>query len=139
MTRGVYNTKQKERILAYLIEHQRQRVSADELAARLSLGKTTAYRHLEALVASGEATKYALASGATCYQYVADASQCKRHSHLVCTRCGEMLHVDCDVMQQLQGHMAERHGFALDAEKSMLYGCCARCAGRKEGEKPCRC
>lgn len=126
-SRGVYNTKQKESILNYLSKRPMRRVSADELAHALEVGKTTAYRHLEALARAGATRKYIGGNGETCYQYVEDANACSRHSHWICTDCGEMLHIDCERMDELAKHMLSSHGFRLDAEKSVLYGRCASC------------
>lgn len=130
--RGVYNTKQKTQILSYLSEHKQQRLGVDEVVQSLmeldvKVGKTTVYRHLEALSGQGAVHKYVSASGVTCYQYVEDASECKRHAHLVCAGCGELLHVECALMEQLKRHMLLEHGFDLDAEKTVLYGRCGRC------------
>ena len=136
-SRGTYNTRQKARILDYLIEHEQRRLTVDEVVQRLaergtSVGKTTVYRQLEALAEQGTVHKYA-ADGVTCYQYFRDAEECKRHSHMVCTGCGDLLHVECDLMKQLFEHMRDEHGFALDSDRSVLYGRCARCA-RGEGK-----
>ncbi len=130
--RGAYNTRQRAEILDYLESHRQCRLSVDELVKSLAergvaVGKTTVYRLLEALALSGAAKKYPGADGATCYQYVADASACQHHSHLVCEGCGDLLHVECDVMKRLASHMLHEHGFALDEERTLLYGRCARC------------
>ncbi|MDL2206687.1 transcriptional repressor [Eubacteriales bacterium OttesenSCG-928-N13] len=134
--RGSYNTKQKSRILDYLMAHEQQRLTVDDVAQRLmeqgdSVGKTTVYRHLESLSEQGAVHKYVSASGAICYQYMADTSGCEHHSHLVCTDCGGLFHVECDLMHALSGHMKQEHGFELNGEKSILYGRCAECASER--------
>lgn len=125
--RGSYNTRQKAQILEYIEAHPRMRLTVDELARTLEVGKTTVYRLLEAMSESGQVRKYQDADGATCYQYVRDTDACSRHSHLICTDCGELLHVDCELLQQLIDHVLDEHGFALNTEKMLLYGRCANC------------
>lgn len=136
-SRGAYNTRQKAQILDFLIEHEQRRLTVDEVVQRLfergtSVGKTTVYRHLEALTEQGAVHKYA-ADGITCYQYLSDGEDCKHHSHLVCTGCGDLFHVECGLMKQLSEHMRDEHGFELDDERCVLYGRCEKCA-RGEGE-----
>lgn len=135
--RGAYNTRQRAEIHSYLSEHKRQRLSVEQLTEGLlqrgvKVGKTTVYRYLEALSNKGAARKYVNAEGATCYQYIEDASDCARHAHLVCTECGELLHLECELMRSLSGHMHSEHGFVLDEQRTVLYGRCGHCAAQKE-------
>lgn len=130
--RGAYNTKQKAQILLFLSGHKQRRLTVDEISQSMAqqghgVGKTTIYRHLEALALQGAVLKYVSAEGVTCYQYFEGASGCEAHSHLVCTDCGELMHLDCELVRELDRHMMHEHGFALDNAKTVLYGRCAQC------------
>ena len=137
--RGEYNTRQKRELLRFLKEHEWENFSLDEVVLRLrergaSVGRSTAYRYLEALAEQGSVRKYAGAQGVTQYQSVADAGECSRHFHMLCKRCGTLQHVDCALMDALSRHIAEHHGFQLDARETTLVGVCAKCAREERGE-----
>ena len=130
-----YSTRQGTLILSYL-EKNIGPYTADELAERLHsrVGKATVYRHLERLCDAGLVRKFFPAEGVSAsYQYVGGHGDCKRHYHMVCSRCGRLFHLDCEQLKELTEHIKERHGFLLDPERTILYGICADCS-RKEAE-----
>lgn len=137
-TRGEYNTRQRELLLQYLQANVQRRLTVDEVMQALKargkkIGKTTVYRHLESLCEQGAVRKYAPGVGASaCYQYLLNAGACKEHFHMVCASCGEMFHVDCDLMEDIVRHIRQSHGFMLDIEKTVLYGRCEACAKREK-------
>ena len=136
--RGEYSTRQKRELLKFLKEHELENFSVDEVVLRLrergaSVGRSTAYRYLEALAEQGSVRKYAGAQGITQYQSVSDSDGCSRHFHMLCKRCGTLMHVDCGLMESLSRHIAEHHGFQLDARETMLVGVCEKCARRDAG------
>ena len=104
--RGEYSTRQKRELLKFLKEHELENFSVDEVVLRLrergaSVGRSTAYRYLEALAEQGSVRKYAGAQGITQYQSVSDSDDCSRHFHMLCKRCGTLMHVDCGLMESL--------------------------------------
>ena len=135
--RGEYSTKQKRGILNFLKEHELENFSVDDLVFHLEqegdkIGRSTVYRHLEALAEQGSVRKYQNAQGMTQYQHVSDDGRCDRHFHMLCKNCGRLWHVDCEWMESLEKHISEEHGFTLDPRDTMLVGICARCAGKEE-------
>ena len=135
--RGEYSTRQKRELLKFLKEHELENFSVDEVVLRLrergaSVGRSTAYRYLEALAEQGSVRKYQNAQGVTQYQHVEDDGRCAHHFHMLCKRCGALLHVDCERMNALTEHIAEEHGFQLDPRETVLVGICARCARGEE-------
>ena len=127
MPRGAYATKQRALIYDYLRAHPRSKITIDELAEALSVGRTTAYRLLIQLAEQGDVHKYKSADGAQCYQYVEDPVECARHAHTVCSDCGELIHLECDFVSTLRAHLLQEHGFALDDQRTVLYGRCEAC------------
>ena len=67
------------------------------------------------------------------YQYIDEGRHCRDHLHLKCVRCGEIIHLDCHFMQEVQAHLLQEHGFVLQCEGSVLYGLCRRCAEQQAG------
>lgn len=130
-----YKTKQSEIVLEYLKDNSDSHLTANEIATALSskkVGKTTVYRHLEKLCRDNIVRKYILEEGdSACYQYIGD-STCHSHFHLKCLSCNKLLHLECDHLSEIEGHISENHNFKIDSSRTVFYGICEEC-GRKEG------
>ena len=117
-----YNTKQSKMVFDILLENKDRHLTADEIFEKLrisgeSVGKTTIYRHLEKLCASGEVRKFTGGDGdSACYQY-----------HLKCTECGKLIHAECKFLSELSAHIYNEHGFKVDGSRTVLYGVCGDC------------
>jgi len=136
--RGEYSTHQKRELLKFLKERNMQHFSVDDVVFEMQdrgekIGRSTVYRYLELLAEQGTVRKYTGVQGVTQYQHVEDDSQCDEHFHMMCSKCGDLLHVDCKLMHTLCRHMMEDHGFQLDPRETILVGVCARCRAGGEG------
>lgn len=136
--RGAYSTRQKRELLRFLQERSMQHFSVDEVVFEMQdkgekIGRTTVYRYLEQLADQGSVRKYQTVQGVTQYQHISDDAHCREHFHMMCKRCGNLLHVDCDLMRTMQAHLMEDHGFALDPMETILVGICRECQDREEG------
>lgn len=134
MTRGVYNTRQKRDLLAFLNKSSEDHYSLDELVFKLkesgeNMGRSTVYRFLEQLSEQGAVRKYQNAQGVTLYQLLNGKEDCDAHFHMMCRECGTLFHVNCDLMNNTAEHIMEHHGFRLDPRESILVGICAACRG----------
>ena len=132
--RGEYSTRQKRELLSFLKDHKMENFSVDDVVFRLQdqgtkVGRTTAYRYLEALAEQGNVRKYQNAQGVTQYQHIEDDGSCAKHFHMMCKLCGALYHVDCDLMKSLASHIAEEHGFTLDPRETVMVGVCGKCSG----------
>lgn len=139
MTRGTYNTRQKRDMLTFLAGNPLKHYTLDELteamhADGITAGKTTVYRFMEGLAEEGHVRKYQN-EGSALYQYVEDDSSCGTHLHLMCSRCGALYHVDCELVTGLIEHVGKEHGFRLDAKRTVLVGICARCDAETEEDR----
>lgn len=135
--RGEYNTRQKREMLSFLKERGMQHFSVDDVVFEMQdrgerIGRTTVYRYLELLAEQGAVRKYQSVQGVTQYQHVEDAARCDGHFHMMCSKCGELLHVDCSLMGTLSKHLMAEHGFMLDPRETILVGLCEKC--RNGGE-----
>ena len=136
--RGEYVTKQKQEILRFLSEKKMRGMSAEEIARELRaqgvrVGNTTVYRFVEALCEQGSARKYLNPEGVARYQYLGEHAQCDKHFHMMCRRCGDLFHIDCDKMNELLSHLMEAHGFSIDPRESVLVGLCENCRKEERG------
>ena len=48
---------------------------------------------------------------------------------MMCSRCGNLMHVDCELMRVMSDHLMKDHGFALDPRETILVGVCEKCRG----------
>ncbi|HML36351.1 MAG TPA: Fur family transcriptional regulator [Bacillota bacterium] len=135
-----YRTKQKDQIMDCLIKNKDRHITADEILSALSegkphVGKTTIYRYLDKLVSQGTVRKYFLEGGkSACYQYMDENGACEEHFHLKCVDCGQLFHLDCGYLAEMDSHIREHHGFQVDNSKTVLYGRCGDCAGKACGK-----
>lgn len=138
---GGYKTKQKEKILEYLMSHPSQHVTAQEISYHLNqegtnVGTATIYRQLDQLVTDGTIRKYTIDSRTgACYEYLPDSGECHRHFHLKCIQCEKLYHVACEHLTELEEHILEHHGFQIDQSKTVLYGVCETCRKEQEDNK----
>jgi len=135
-----YNTKQKEKLISFLVSNKSKHTNVQEISAFLAaegtpVGTATIYRQLDKLVENGMVRKYAF-DGKTgaCYQYIDESMECHEHFHLKCLCCGKLIHLDCGHLGDISDHIAEHHGFIIDTSQTVFYGTCAECAGKEEPE-----
>ncbi len=129
---GGYKTRQRAVIENILKDNCDIHMTVDDIVLRLNecgenVGKTTVYRTLEKLVNEGKVRKYTAEGESACFQYLSDMGYCHEHFHLKCTVCGELLHLDCEKIEELTSHISHKHGFSLDISRIVLYGKCAKC------------
>lgn len=134
--KSIYNTKQREIILNYLMENKNRTITAEEIinySRRIGekIGKATVYRYLTNLLESNMVKKFILEDGkGSCYQYV-DGKKCEEHYHLKCKKCNKIVHLDCDEFINIQKHILKEHDFEIDSIKTVLYGMCKKCKESK--------
>jgi Fur family transcriptional regulator, ferric uptake regulator len=129
-----YNTKQRDLILSCLKKHQSQHVTVENMIDYLkqqgtSVGQATVYRNLDKLMKEGAVVKYAGAEGqGACFQYMDCAEGGATHYHLVCIHCGQMIHLQCEYLDEMTTHLLEHHQFNIDKYKTVIYGLCNECS-----------
>lgn len=135
-----YNTKQKGKILDFLIANKDNHMNVQKISAFLTaegtpVGVATIYRQLDKLVENGVVRKYTI-DGKTgaCYQYIDENQDCHQHFHLKCVKCDRLIHIDCSHLKGIEQHIFEHHGFLVDSSKTVFYGVCSDCEGDKENE-----
>ena len=133
MANNGYNTAARSRILGFLKENKDRTVNANDILNWLNnqgndVNITTIYRYLDKLTESGEVMKYIAENGTRAvFQYVGEKQHCEEHLHLQCVRCGAILHLDCDFMDEISEHVMNEHGFRIQCRNSIIYGECSRC------------
>ena len=131
-----YKTKQKELILDYLKSHGDKHVTIDDVFGYLrleghSVGRTTVYRYMERLTDTGTLRKYYIEEGmGACYQFIGNNNQCCSHFHLKCTKCGTLIHMECEYLNKINEHILQEHHFLIDNTKTVFYGLCKKCQNK---------
>lgn len=126
-----YNTQSRIRILDYLKENKDRTVDVNDIRQALDcdVNITTVYRYLDKLTSDGTVMKYVAENGTRAvYQYVDRMRHCGDHLHMQCTKCGAIIHLDCDFMDELAEHILKEHGFHIQCRNSIIYGLCEKCA-----------
>ena len=135
-----YTTVSHTMMLKYLSDNRNKLITVNELAEFLrnnnvEVNLSTIYRFLNKLSDSGDVMKYVAKKGEmSSFQYIARPDKehdCRKHLHLQCVKCGGIVHLDCDFMKEIEGHIIAHHGFRLQCEASVLYGICSKCSGNE--------
>ena len=123
-----YKTKNRTKIINYLKSHDDEHLTIAEIQRDLKdIPQASLYRLMDSLLEEGLVRKYAIdPSSPCCFQYV-DNEHCHEHFHLICTKCGKLIHLECDEVEHLLHHIKDDHGFDVDISKVNLYGLCEEC------------
>ncbi|MEE0955332.1 MAG: transcriptional repressor [Eubacterium sp.] len=136
VSRGNYKSKHYEELLDWFQSIPGRHVTVQEvyshfLEQNTNIGITTLYRLLDRLVQEGAVAKYSVdAASPACYEYIADNDEEREEHfcyHVKCEKCGRLIHLHCDEMEELQEHFLSEHRFRLDPRRTVLYGICADC------------
>jgi Fur family ferric uptake transcriptional regulator len=105
--------------------------TADEIVAHIrrqepAFSRSTVYRALDALVASGSVHAVRLGTGAAHYELAGEA-----HQHAVCERCRGVLHIEGELVSELTDHLRERHRFLPYRTEVLVIGTCDGCSTRR--------
>ena len=123
-----YKTKHKTELINYLISNSDKHLTIQEIQKDLSsIPQATLYRLMDSLVEEGYVRKYIIGpSQSCCFQYV-NCGHEHNHFHLICEKCGKLIHLDCHEADHLLVHIKDEHGFDIDVSKVNFYGICEEC------------
>ncbi len=88
-----------------------------------SVGLTTVYRTLQAMVESGELDALRTDDGETAYRRCSQG----HHHHLVCRRCGRTVEVSGPAVERWASAVADEHGFRDVSHDLEIFGTCGAC------------
>ena len=130
--KSTYRTRAQKELLDFLKATPGRHHTAAEIkdhfdAAGMPIGTATIYRQLERFVEEGRIRRYVLGPGeSACYSYEED-QECSTHYHCKCEVCGQVIHLDCEEIREMQDHLQKEHGFSWNAGKTVFYGVCEHC------------
>jgi Fe2+ or Zn2+ uptake regulation protein len=102
--------------------------TADEIVRELhktkpAFPKSTVYRALDALTASGSVYAEHLGEGPTHYELASG-----EHQHAVCQVCGGVLHIEEALVTELEAHLERGHHFKPLRTEVLVVGICEDCS-----------
>lgn len=126
MNEKSYRTKQKDTLLNLFKSQPQKCFTSREIIENqaLSLGEATVYRLLTQFVKDGIIKKFTQGK-TSLYQF----NHCddSSHFHMKCIECGELYHIDCPMLRDVENHIAIDHNFFVDNTNTTLYGYCKGC------------
>ena len=133
MERYKYNTTGKNNILNYIKQYNSS-FTAKELFNKLKenncdVGLTTIYRYLDELLEKSMLKKYFNDKNIAYYQYLKPCEH-NNHFYLKCNNCGNLIHVDCNCIVEIQNHINKDHRFNIDNKNIIITGLCDKCGGK---------
>lgn len=127
--KATYQTQQRKNLLDCFEKNALKQMTIDEIITELgndSPGKSTVYRLVKKLEEEGTLRRFVREGTSKAVYQLAGSECCDEHLHIKCVDCGLLIHLD----HKAQDELVKNTGFVIDDSRSMLYGRCARCAGR---------
>ena len=87
-----------------------------------SISRTTVYRNLRQLAASGIIRQVSLPDGLERYDF-----RNAQHYHFKCTKCNNIIDVDIDYLDDINEAVQTKHGFRVDGHDVVFSGICLSC------------
>jgi Fur family transcriptional regulator, ferric uptake regulator len=121
-------TRQRQLIWDAFAAEPEHHLSADDVVERVRVGlprvnPSTVYRTLDLLVAEGMLVRTDLGGDRAYYEPAHEHP----HHHLVCERCGRIVHVHDEELGDLRERVERTTGFAVGDREITLFGRCAAC------------
>ena len=123
----IRNTRQRAAVNAVFDQlegfHSAQEVHARLRASGDSIGLSTVYRAVQALVDDGELDSIRTDAGEAIYRRCST----QHHHHLVCRVCGRTVEVAGPTVERWADRVAGEHGFVDVRHTLEIFGTCAVC------------
>ncbi len=128
-----YNTQQKKLLIDFLRANKEQSFSADEIALKISVGKSTIYRLITELAANGMVKKFNReGERGFFYQFINDDGECDCHFHMKCTDCGKILHMAEKASEDIINDIFAKESFVADKSRTIIFGKCFECGTQEK-------
>ena len=127
LAKGMRHTRQRQAVWEAVLRLGGH-CTAEEIAAELEKSspgfpRSTVYRALDALTSSGALHAVRLGEGAVHYEPATG-----EHQHAVCQVCNGILHIEHDLVHELEDHLERLHRFHTVRTEVLVVGVCDACA-----------
>ncbi len=140
--KGLKVTRQRMAVLEAIGSCPQEHLTAEEIFELVKvgcpdIGLATVYRTIQLLRDLRLVDRIEFDDGIVRYEMgsALESAGKHRHHHLVCIKCGRVTPFQDDLLEELEGKIAETAGFRVVNHEVKLYGYCVECGGDLIEEK----
>ncbi|MFA4884394.1 MAG: transcriptional repressor [Desulfotomaculaceae bacterium] len=125
-------TTRRELILKALLENNGKHLSAEEVYNLVKreapdVGLATVYRTLELFLEFDLIQTIDFGDGRKRYEFGAETGKNHHHHHLICIKCGSIIEVNEDLLEELENRVSIKHNFTVTDHQLKIFGICNQC------------
>ncbi|MCY6959432.1 Fur family transcriptional regulator [Clostridium brassicae] len=129
--KGYKLTPQRRAIVNIIIDNKGKHLTAEELYDLVKvecpeIGLATVYRTIQLLEEINVICKLNLDDGCNRYELV-NEDEIHQHHHLICTRCGNVIEVEGDLLDSIERKVEKEYEFKIENHSVKFYGVCSKC------------
>lgn len=130
--KGYKLTPQRRAILNSIIKSEEHRhLTAEEIYDLVKrncpeIGLATVYRTVQLFEEMGVLVRLDLDDGCSRYELV-DENEEHQHHHLICNKCGKVIEVEGDLLEELENNIENTYKFRVLDHTVKFYGICENC------------
>jgi len=127
-------TSRREYILRVLLENKDKHLSAEEVYNLVKIkapdvGLATVYRTLELFCEFDIIHSMDFGDGRKRYEFGDGEAEGHHHHHLICLKCGVILEVEEDLLEDLETRVKRDMDFEVHNHQLKIFGYCKNCKG----------
>lgn len=126
---GYKLTTQRRAVLDVIIEKQEKHLNPEEIYDIVKkrypeIGIATVYRTLQLLEKLNIIYRLNFDDGYNRYELNLDS---ENHHHLICLKCGDIMEVKLDLLENLENEIEDENGFKIVDHNVKFFGYCIDC------------
>jgi Fur family ferric uptake transcriptional regulator len=136
---GYKLTPQRRATLDVILQNEGKHMSTEEVYLEVKkvcpeIGLATVYRTMLLLEEMNILVKHNFDDGRNRYE-LNHPEEDHRHHHLICKKCGRVLEVEEDLMEELEQRVQEKYKFVVEDHSVQFSGYCSDCADSVPGQE----
>jgi len=125
-------TPRREHILRVFLQHKDKHLSAEEVYHLVKqkvpdVGLATVYRTLELFLDLNIIHSIDFGDGRKRYEFGEEKGEGHHHHHLICIRCGKIMEVTEDLLEELESRVTRAYDFTITDHQLKFFGYCREC------------
>ncbi len=132
--KGYKLTTQRRIIYDVLLENQGKHLSPEEIHDMVKdkfpeVGLATVYRTLQLLDELNVVHRLNFNDGCSRYE-ISSNDEDHHHHHLVCLKCGKVIEVELDMLEELEEEIEKKGDFKITDHNVKFFGYCSECKNK---------
>lgn len=128
--KGFKLTPQRRSVLSTILESEGKHLSVEEIYDLVKqncpeIGLATVYRTMQVLDELKLVYKHNFDDGRIRYEITPNEDH--QHHHLVCKKCGCVIEVEEDLLEQLEIQVEHKYNFSVTDHNVKFFGYCSKC------------